>query len=145
MPTTGPDLRAQYRPSLVCVSSTDTEGARQSRGFRDVGFAQDDKCTRGREMMRSVLCRPQGLFFDLRLPRAYMCAWKVGRPAGTYTYCSSFPSAEALGYTRSPLRGWLVRMGSLALRTAEQVTTTQNLVVSQFQLYSDPVIGMLHG
>ncbi len=34
------------------------------------------------------------------------CSWEIGRPSGTSIISFTSPSAEALGYFRSPLRGW---------------------------------------
>lgn len=108
---------------LACVGIIDTRGASRravfetwdSRSRGPFGSAQDDKCTRSRG--EEVSLRASG---DSRLicayPEAYVWASKLGRPAGTYTNYSRFPSAEALGYTGSPLRGWLIGMGSLPLK-----------------------------
>jgi hypothetical protein len=36
------------------------------------------------------------------------CELELDRPSGTWIISSTFPSAEALGYVRSPLRGWIL-------------------------------------
>ena len=42
-------------------------------------------------------------------------AWKLGRPSGTRMVLPTFPTAEAVGYYRAPLRGWaLLRIGPAA-------------------------------
>jgi len=33
-------------------------------------------------------------------------AWKLGRPSGTRMVLPTFPTAEAVGCYRAPLRGW---------------------------------------